>query len=333
MSIVNQQNSLVIPVLGPSEVAAAAKVLRDGGLLGLPTETVYGLAANAESAEAVSRIYFVKGRPQDHPVIVHIASIDQLSSWARDIPDYALSLAREFWPGPMTLVLKRTDRVEDFITGGQDTVGLRIPQHPIALAVIAEFGGGVAAPSANRFGGVSPTNAHHVIQDLSDRLDSDSDAVIDGGESEVGVESTIIDCTSTHPRVLRLGAVTVADIERVTGLSVEEPDDAIRAPGTLASHYSPHATVLLAHTVEEMEHSMSELISNRHIGVIALEKFQTPRGSIRLAMPQDAAEYATSLYAALWEADRQGLDYVVALVPEGADIAAAVRDRLTRAAH
>jgi L-threonylcarbamoyladenylate synthase len=323
----------VIRVLGAHETDIAASVLRNGGLLGLPTETVYGLAANAESAEAVSRIYFVKGRPQDHPVIVHIASVDQLSSWAREIPDYARSLAEEFWPGPMTLVLKRTGRAADFITGGQDTVGIRIPQHPVALAVIAEFGGGVAAPSANRFGGVSPTSAQHVIQDLSNRLDGETDAVIDGGESEVGVESTIIDCTSSNPRVLRLGAVTVGDIERVTGLTVEAPDDEIRAPGTLASHYSPHATVVLAHTVDEMNHAMTELISNRHIGVIALEKFQTPRGGIRLAMPQDATEYAAILYAALWEADRQGLDYVVALVPDGADIAAAVRDRLTRAAH
>ena len=294
---------------------------------------MYGLAADAESPSAVSRIYFAKGRPQDHPVIVHIASHEQLELWAREIPDYAHALAVAFWPGPMTLVLKRTDRAADFITGGQDTVGIRIPQHPVALAVIQAFGGGVAAPSANRFGGVSPTSALHVVQDLSDRLDDETDAVIDGGESSVGVESTIIDCTSSHPKVLRLGAVTIADIERVTHLRVEDPDDAIRAPGTLASHYSPHATVVLAHTDLEVEHTISELVSDRQIGFIALEKFQTPLGALRLAMPQNADEYAANLYSSLWEADRQGLDYVVALVPQGADIAAAVRDRLTRAAH
>ncbi|MEY4323118.1 MAG: hypothetical protein RL410_899 [Actinomycetota bacterium] len=323
----------VIRVLREADVEIAAGILRDGGLLGLPTETVYGLAADAESPSAVARIYFAKGRPQDHPVIVHIASADKLNEWAREIPEYALALAQAFWPGPMTLVLKRTERAADFITGGQDTVGVRVPQHPVALAVLNAFGGGIAAPSANRFGGVSPTSAMHVVQDLADRLDDETDAVIDGGESSVGVESTIIDCTSSRPKVLRLGAVTVADIERVTNLSVEDPDDVIRAPGTLASHYSPHATVVLAHTDEEVEHTINELVSDRQIGFIALEKFLTPRGALRLAMPQNAEEYAANLYSSLWEADRQGLDYVVALVPQGADIAAAVRDRLTRAAH
>ncbi|MEY4347796.1 MAG: hypothetical protein RIS43_215 [Actinomycetota bacterium] len=323
----------VVRVLTDADVDIAAGILRDGGLLGLPTETVYGLAADAESPYAVARIYFAKGRPQDHPVIVHIASSEQLELWAREIPDYAQALAKEFWPGPMTLVLKRTDRAGDFITGGQDTVGIRVPQHPVALAVLKAFGGGVAAPSANRFGGVSPTSALHVVHDLADRLDTETDAVIDGGESSVGVESTIIDCTSSHPKVLRLGAVTIADIERVTGLTVEDPSDEIRAPGTLASHYSPHATVVLAHTDEEVQHTINELVSDRQIGFIALEKFQTPRGALRLSMPQNADEYAANLYASLWEADRQGLDYVVALVPEGADIAAAVRDRLIRAAH
>ena len=323
----------MIRVLDSRDIAIAAEILRDGGLLGLPTETVYGLAANAESSAAVARIYFVKGRPQDHPVIVHIASVDSLNLWAREIPDYAMALAQSFWPGPMTLVLKRTERAGDFITGGQDTVGLRIPQHPLALQVIKEFGGGVAAPSANRFGGVSPTSAQHVIDDLSDRLDASSDAVIDGGDSHVGVESTIIDCTSVRPRILRLGAITALDIEKVTGLKVDEPDDVIRVPGTMASHYSPHATVMVAHTYDELEHTIHELVTDQHIGVIALESFPTPFGALRLAMPQDATEYAATLYAALWEADRQGLDYVIALVPDGADIAAAVRDRLTRAAH
>lgn len=323
----------MIRLFSDQEIDQAAAVLKNGGLLGLPTETVYGLAADARSAAAVSRIYFAKGRPQDHPVIVHISSVSDLGQWAQNIPAYAMKLAETFWPGPMTLILQRTDGVGDFITGGQDTVGLRIPQHPVALAVIAAFGGGVAAPSANRFGGVSPTQAAHVLQDLSDRLDVELDGVIDGGDCTVGVESTIIDCTTSHPRVLRLGAITVDDIEKCTGLSVSPSDDEIRAPGTLASHYSPHATVFLAHTMEEAEHSLSELISDKHIGFIALQDFQTPRGSMRLAMPADSAEYASQLYSSLWEADRLGLDYVVALVPQGADIAAAVRDRLTRAAH
>jgi L-threonylcarbamoyladenylate synthase len=320
-------------ILSAADISGAATVLRNGGLLGLPTETVYGLAANAEDATAVARIYQTKGRPSGHPVIVHIGSVEQLDQWAHDIPDYARALAAAYWPGPLTLVLPRTDRAADFITGGQDTVGIRIPNHPVALAVLQEFGGGLAAPSANQFGAVSPTSALHVFNDLGDRLDPSRDAIIDGGECEVGIESTIIDCTSDRPRILRSGAITQTDIENTTGLSVDDIDASIKAPGTLASHYAPDAKVVVLDSMNEIDEVLKSLISTKHIGFIALEKVRTPYGTLRLAMPQDSAHYATELYAALREADIQGLEFVVAIAPAGVDIAYAVRDRLTRAAH
>jgi len=322
-----------IRILSEREVSAAAEILRSGGLLGLPTETVYGLAANAGDATAVARIYSVKGRPNDHPVIVHIADTATLDEWAQEIPTFARALAKEFWPGPMTLVLKRKSHVGNFLTGGQDTVGIRVPSHPVALAVLREFGGGVAAPSANRFGAVSPTTAAHVIHDLADRLDPATDAVVDGGDSSVGVESTIIDCTGNAPRILRAGAISILDIERVTGSRVESADTRIKAPGTLASHYAPVAQVHVVDTEEELDLLVALLPMTKHIGVIALEKIQTPRGSIRLAMPRDCDDYAAVLYSALREADNLQLDHVVAIAPSGLGIAAAVRDRLTRAAH
>ncbi|MEY2634124.1 MAG: hypothetical protein RIS75_64 [Actinomycetota bacterium] len=322
-----------IRVLAPHNIDEAAAVLRDGGLLGLPTETVYGLAANAEDEAAVARIYQVKGRPSGHPVIVHIGSVESLNDWATAIPEFAMKLAHAFWPGPMTLVLPRTSRAKDFITGGQNTVGIRIPNHPVALDVLQTFGGGVAAPSANQFGAVSPTSALHVLADLGSRLDPQTDAIIDGGDSQVGIESTIIDCTSGTPRILRSGAITQQHLEEVTGLSVTAPDDSIKAPGTLASHYAPSAQVILLNENDDIETEIKKLKSQLHIGFIALERIRTPYGALRLAMPQDAKHYASELYAALREADNQNLEYVVAVAPTGVDIAHAVRDRLTRAAH
>jgi L-threonylcarbamoyladenylate synthase len=208
-----------------------------------------------------------------------------------------------------------------------------VPNHPIALAVLSAFGGGVAAPSANQFGAVSPTSAAHVLADLGERLDPHRDVIIDGGDSSVGVESTIIDCTGPQPRILRPGAITLSDIERVTGLSVSAFGEEIKAPGTLDSHYSPEATVRLVDSAEQLEEVVAALAHSQFVGVLAPEVVQTPRGAIRLSMPQSNLQYAEELYAALREADRLGLAHVVALLPSGDDIAIAVRDRLTRAAH
>jgi L-threonylcarbamoyladenylate synthase len=291
-----------------------------------PTETVYGLGADACNAAAVARIYSVKGRPADHPLIVHVASMDGLGDWARDVPAYAIALARAYWPGPMTLVVRRSDLAADFVTGGQDTVGVRVPNHPIALGLLEAFvragGKGVAAPSANRFGNVSPTTAQAVAAELGDYL-TDGDQILDGGACDVGVESTIIDCTGDLPKILRPGAITAQMIEGSTGLNVdaavEEP--VIRVSGSLDSHYAPVATVLLCETPTAGQ------------GFIAHANIQTPEGVVRLASPHTDEEFARVLYSALREADVLGLAEVVVMQPIGIGIAVAIRDRLKRAAH
>ncbi len=306
-----------------TEILKAAQTLKAGYLVALPTETVYGLAADATNPEAVARIYSVKGRPSDHPLIVHVSNVELLDRWAAEIPSYARLLANNFWPGPMTLVLKRSDLAKDFITGAQDTVALRIPGHAKALEILSAFealgGLGVAAPSANRFGRVSPTTAQAVASELSEYL-GDSDLIVDGGESEVGLESTIIDCTGEHPRVLRPGAVTIEMIEQATGLEVVESGSNIRVSGSLKSHYAPEAKVVLDGTASVGD------------GLIALSEVPTPAGVVRLAAPETLAEYARELYAALREADAKGLSRVIALTPQGEGLAVAIRDRLVRAA-
>ena len=303
---------------------SAALALKNGHLVAFPTETVYGLGADASNEEAVARIYEVKGRPADHPLIVHIAAMDAMAHWASDIPEYAITLARDFWPGPMTLVLKRSDLAKDFITGGQDTVGLRVPAHPIALALIKEFialgGYGIAAPSANRFGAVSPTTAQAVEEELAAFLHED-DLILDGGACLVGVESTIIDCTGPTPMVLRLGAITPLMIEESTGLvALESNPSSIRVSGSLESHYSPKAKVIL------------DVVAVAGDGLIAPDQIPTPNGVIRLAAPSTIEEYARVLYHALRSADQQGLEVVVVLQPGGGGLAAAIRDRLQRSA-
>ncbi len=305
-------------------VQSAAAALKAGSLVAFPTETVYGLGADAENAEAVARIYEVKGRPHDHPLIVHIASIDGLNDWAGDLPDYAIALARDFWPGPLTLVVNRSDRAKDFITGNQNTVGLRVPAHNIALGLIQEFiklgGKGIAAPSANRFGAVSPTNAKAVEEELAEYLQV-QDIILDGGQSLVGVESTIVDCTGETPFILRLGAVTSEMIEESTGLiALTKENSAIRVSGSLDSHYSPKAKVVL------------DAIAEPGDGLIAPDQIPTPDGVIRLASPRTIEGYARDLYAALRSADAQGIEVVVVLQPGGEGLAAAIRDRLKRSA-
>jgi len=305
-------------------MASAAKRLIAGDLVAFPTETVYGLGADASNSKAVARIYSVKGRPIDHPLIVHIASMDRMGDWASDVPEYAIALAREFWPGPMTLVLKRSELAGDFVTGGQDTVGVRVPDHVVALALLEAFersgGKGVAAPSANRFGQVSPTTATAVVEELADYLSKD-DLVLDGGACAVGVESTIIDCTGLLPRVLRPGAISTVMIEEVTGLSTLSVDggDAIRVSGSLENHYAPAAKVLLCEVPMAGQ------------GFIAHKNIETPAGVIRLASPGNDEEFAQILYSALREADAQGLFEVVVVQPIGVGIGVAIRDRLARA--
>jgi L-threonylcarbamoyladenylate synthase len=284
------------------------------------------LGADACNPEAVARIYSVKGRPADHPLIVHVASMDGLGDWARDVPAYAISLARVYWPGPMTLVVPRSELAGDFVTGGQDTVGVRVPNHPVALGLLVAFaaagGKGVAAPSANRFGNVSPTTAQAVATEIGDYL-ADGDQILDGGACAVGVESTIIDCTGDVPKILRPGAITVQMIEESTGLqviaAVAEP--LIRVSGSLDSHYAPVAKVLLCETPTAGQ------------GFIAHANIQTPEGVVRLASPHTDEEFARVLYSALREADVQGLAEVVVMQPIGIGIAVAIRDRLKRAAH
>jgi L-threonylcarbamoyladenylate synthase len=307
-------------------MASAAKHLIAGDLVAFPTETVYGLGADASNSAAVARIYSVKGRPSDHPLIVHIASVDRMGDWASDVPEYAIALAREFWPGPMTLVLKRSELAGDFVTGGQDTVGVRVPDHVVALALLEAFekagGKGVAAPSANRFGHVSPTTAAAVVEELADYLSKD-DLVLDGGACAVGVESTIIDCTGLLPRVLRPGAISTAMIEEVTGLNALSVDggNQIRVSGSLENHYAPAAKVLLCEV---------PIVGQ---GFIAHKNIETPQGVIRLASPSDDEEFAQILYSALREADAQGLSEVVVVQPIGIGIGVAIRDRLARAAN
>jgi L-threonylcarbamoyladenylate synthase len=305
-------------------LSSAAALLKDGGLVAFPTETVYGLGADATNKDAVARIYLAKGRPADHPLIVHISSAQSLEQWADEIPSFAIALARDFWPGPMTLVLKRSLLAEDFVTGGQPTVGLRVPDHVVALALLEAFekvgGKGIAAPSANRFGHVSPTTAQAVQDELGDYL-SDHDLILDGGASSVGVESTIIDCTSDSPRILRPGAITLEMIEKSTGLEVAVAGDLIRVSGSLENHYSPAAQVLL------------DKVANSGEGLIAMSDIPTPPGVIRLASPINIEDYSRVLYQALRSADSQRISTVVVVQPQGPGLAIAIRDRLLRASR
>jgi L-threonylcarbamoyladenylate synthase len=311
-----------------SIIKEAALALKQGHLVAFPTETVYGLGADATNEKAVARIYEVKGRPTDHPVIVHISSMELMDKWASEIPEYAIKLARAFWPGPMTLILPRTQLAKDFITSGQNNVGIRVPAHTVALALLKEFeaqgGLGVAAPSANRFGKVSPTCADDVKEEITDYLKLD-DLILDGGISLIGVESTIINCTKSTPTILRPGAITASMISDLLCIRIEEVlknySDQIRAPGLLESHYSPKAKVYLSGTPMPGD------------GFMALSKFPTPSGVVRLISPATDEEYARTLYQGLRLADRKKLNKVFVVLPTGDDIAVAICDRLQKASE
>lgn len=317
---------------GSSAANTAAELLASGSLVIIPTETVYGLAAHAEDESAVNRVFTTKNRPNDHPLIVHIANPECLDYWAVNIPDYARDLATAFWPGPMTLVLPRNTPAGDFITGNQETVALRIPHHPLALDIIKKLGevtgnpcAGIAAPSANRFGRVSPTTLEHARQELDEYL-YDTDAGVDGGSCSIGIESTIIDCTGDSPFILRRGGITEQDIESIAVLS-ESNASSVRAPGMLASHYAPTATVKVVNSARGIE------IGGPNSCLLAPADVATPIGVTRIGSPRDAHEYAQILYAALREADQLLAHVIYVIPPEGSGIAAAVRDRITRAAH
>ena len=300
-----------------------AQALKNGALIAFPTETVYGLGADASNEKAVARIYEVKGRPQDHPLILHIPSMNDITYWAEEISDYAITLARSFWPGPMTLIFKRSDAAKDFLTGGQDTVGLRVPDHSLALGLLQECRKigvhAIAAPSANRFGHVSPTTAAAVQEEIGAYLAA-QDLILDGGPAQVGLESTIIDCTGDAPKILRPGAITQAMIEKATGLAVsEDTNSSIRVSGSLEKHYAPNAQILLD----------VQAIAGQ--GFIASADVSTPSGAIRLASPTNTDEYARTLYSALRDGDAQGLKTIAVIQPSGDGLAIAIRDRLMRA--
>jgi L-threonylcarbamoyladenylate synthase len=315
-----------------SIIKDAAFALKQGHLVAFPTETVYGLGADATNEKAVARIYEVKGRPKDHPLIVHISSIELLDKWATEIPDYAIKLARNFWPGPMTLILPRTGLARDFITGGQDNVGIRVPANNFALALLKTFesegGYGIAAPSANKFGALSPTNAQAVQDELENDL-LPSDLILDGGCCEVGIESTIIDCTSDKPEILRPGAVTLNMVENIFNIKRSEESymsahmrnsRKVLAPGMLISHYAPKARVYLGQT---------PIIGQ---GMIAIDHIKTPLGVVRLAAPKNDLEFAKTLYEALRSGDRQGLKEICVIPPNKGTLKEAIFDRLNKSA-
>ncbi len=317
-------NSQFLSKCSADELEKAASHLVAGHLVAFPTETVYGLGADASNPAAVRRIYEVKGRPVDHPLIVHISSMRLLDFWASDIPEYAIKLVREFWPGPMTLVLKRTANAKDFITGCQDSIAVRIPNESIALALLELFeskgGKGIAAPSANRFGQVSPTSAQDVLTELGNFIGA-QDLILEGNKCQIGIESTIVDCTGNLPKILRPGAITLAMIKTVTGLDILTGDKInIRVSGSLVKHYAPQAKVFL------------DKVPTVGQGFIALSDIATPTGAIRIASPNSVEEFSQVIYESLRKTDSLGIREVVIIQPLGQGIEIGIRDRLSKAA-
>jgi len=305
-----------------AEVRRAAQILRAGGLVAFPTETVYGLGADASSEKAVARLYAVKRRPADHPVIVHFASAKAAFLWAREIPDGAHPLAKKFWPGPLTLILKRSALAKDFVTGGQDTVGLRVPSHPVAQQLLKEFAGAIAAPSANRFGMISPTTPAHVREDLG----KDADLVLEGGPSEVGIESTIVDLSGATPVLLRPGRISKQDLESVIGKIGERTASSPRHSGGLERHYAPRtpARMVPSHALDK------EISKGKSVAVLAFSR-PDERVDFWLRMPREPRAYAQKLYAALRELDSADCEQILVEAPPDAPEWDAVRDRLKRA--
>ena len=307
-----------------NEIKRAAKALKDGHLVAFPTETVYGLGADATNEKAVSRIYSVKGRPTDHPLIVHISSINLLEKWAIDIPDYAIKLANEFWPGPMTLILRKSSLAKDFITGGQNNVGIRVPDQTVAQLLLKEFenlgGLGICAPSANKFGAVSPTDAQAVLEEIGPSMDS-LDLILNGGFCKIGIESTIIDCTKPEPKILRSGFITQENITQLLNINSKiESKNTIKHSGNFQNHYSPKAEIFINKSPKTGQ------------GLIALSSIKTPEGVIRLCCPNNNEEYAHQLYSSLRKADNLGLKAISIFLPDGTGIGESIIDRINKAA-
>jgi len=311
-------------------ISAAVRVLASGGLVGLPTETVYGLAADAHNIHAVARIFQVKGRPANHPLIVHLTNAAAIDDWAAQIPAYARTLATQLWPGPLTLILPKRAEVSDVLTGNQESIGLRVPAHPVALEVIARSGGALAAPSANRFGQVSPTSAQAVASELAEFLD-DRDLILDGGDCSVGIESTIVDCTGESPQILRPGFYGDDVIAGTCAMDLVSTgaEPKIRVSGSLAAHYAPRTPVHLV-SEAELAHLAPEVIRNS--AVIAPDGVSISEQPAMLTSVANSLDYAQILYASLREADTAQVAQIYAVLPEPIGIGIAIRDRLHRAA-
>lgn len=312
------------PLPIPADIAAAAAALRRGELVGMPTETVYGLAADARNGDAVRRIFAAKGRPADHPLIVHLASAAQLGDWTREVPLLAHRLIAAFWPGPLTLVLRKSAMVDPAVTGGQDTVGLRVPSHPVAQALLQAFGGALAAPSANRFGRISPTTAEHVRGEFPDGVS----VILDGGASAVGLESTIVDLSGSQPRLLRPGSIPASAIEALIG-PLTRPTDAEgpRASGRLEAHYAPGKPLDLVAAADVPHYRAGDSADTAWLVAGPL-----PEGCAGESLPADAAGYGRMLYAALRRLDAGRAARIAVVLPPSGEDWAAVHDRLGRAA-
>lgn len=316
---------IITPGEPRANIIKAAQALQDGQLVAFPTETVYGLGADATNENAVKRIYEVKKRPTNHPLIVHISSLRQFPIWVASIPDYVNELAKNFWPGPITFILKRSHLAKDFITGNQELVGVRIPKHPVALRLLLEFekqgGHGVVAPSANMFGSVSPTCALDVLDDIGEQLKKE-DLILDGGDCEIGIESTILLCTEQIIKILRYGNVTKSQIENLVNVKIvdQNADSTVRASGNLKKHYSPNAKIILDQKPAHGD------------GFIALLHVPTPEGVIRLAAPKDIREFGHTLYKAMRLGDKKKLSRIMIISPEINEISQPLLDRIKKAA-
>lgn len=325
--------NIIKPIIADADaISHAADLLRQGRLVAFPTETVYGLGADASNPNAVANIFKAKGRPADHPLIVHIADIDSLGDWASTVPETALKLANRFWPGPLAMILNKKPEVPLAVTGGQQTVGLRMPDHPVALALLKSFGGGVAAPSANRFCRISPTQAAHVYEELGDAIDM----ILDGGACQVGVESTIIDLSGSRPRLLRPGHITGQEIEAVLQAELIIPSASkpagIRAPGMMAVHYAPTTPAIRCPAEQLQDRIMQSIVNGKSIGLLCYQLEITSTDQIRvLRLPNHAIDYAQRLYAALRELDSLQLDLILVEQPPQTEPWRAVNDRLGKA--
>jgi len=313
----------------PEAIRRASDLLRQGRLVGFPTETVYGLGADAENPAAVRAMFAAKGRPADHPVIVHLADASLLGAWAAEVPQQARALAAAFWPGPLTVILRRNRRASDLVTGGLDTVGLRVPGHPVAQALLRTFGGAIAAPSANRFGRVSPTQARHVIEELDGLVD----LVLDGGMCQVGLESTIVDLSGSQPAVLRPGGITSEQIAAVLSQSIGGSTATTpRFSGSLSSHYAPRARVELVDEESLVPRAAQLAAEGRRVAILAPQPLAVPPGVVLLPLPAEDEEMARTLYATLRQADALACDVVLARLPAARGLGTAIADRLRKAA-